>query len=119
MADNYSIVEPLGNRYSSSKLERYWKSFEGKYGLKTSRIIQFDPYASMSRSPEKYILEKFEISEKLPDDEWVENNLKVFIRDEGMVTSADSTEHFLPEIEGEVFLPDEYLEKYMPVGEDE
>lgn len=113
MADNYSIVEPLGNRYSSSKLERYWKSFEGKYGLKTSRIIQFDPYASMSRSPEKYILEKFEISEKLPDDEWVENNLKVFIRDEGMVTSADSTEHFLPEIEGEVFLPDEYLEKFL------
>ena len=49
MADNYSIVEPLGNRYSNSKLERYWKSFEGKYGLRTSRIIQFDPYASMSR----------------------------------------------------------------------
>lgn len=113
MADNYSMVEPLGNRYRSSKLERYWDSFEGKYGLKTSRIIQFDPYASMSRSPIKYILEKFEISKDVPDEKWIEDNLKLFIREEAMSVATDMPQNFLPKTDGEIFLPDEYLESFL------
>jgi len=113
MADNYSIVEPLGNRYSSSKLERYWESFEGKYGLRTSRIIQFDPYASMSRCPVKYILEKFELSESIPSKDWIEDNLKLFIREEGMATDTEKPKNFSPEIDEEIFLSDEYLDDFL------
>lgn len=113
MADNYSMVEPLGNGTSNSKLERYWESFEGKYGLKTSRIIQFDPYASMSRCPVKYILEKFELSKDVPSEEWIQYNLKQFIREEAMSVIADMPQYFLPKIDGEIFLPDEYLENFL------
>ncbi len=113
MADNYSIVEPLGNRYSKSKLERYWKSFEGKYGLRTSRIIQFDPYASMSRCPVKYTLEKFELCQDIPNEKWIEDNLRLFIREEAMSVVSDAPQKFLPKIDGEIFLPDEYLENFL------
>lgn len=113
MAENYSIVEPLGNRYSNSKLERYWKSFEGKYGLRTSRIIQFDPYASMSRCPVKYILEKFELCQDVPNEKWIEDNLKLFIREEAMGSVSDTLQNFQPKIDGEIFLPDEYLESFL------
>ena len=113
MADNYSIVEPLGNRYGNSKLERYWKSFEGKYGLRTSRIIQFDPYASMSRCPIKYILEKFELCQDTPDEKWIEENLKSFIREEAMRATGNMPQNFSPKIDGEIFLPDEYLESFL------
>lgn len=113
MADNYSMVEPLGNRYRDSKLERYWKSFEGKYGLRTSRIIQFDPYASMSRCPEKYILEKFELCQELPEEKWLEDNLKLFIREEAMSAGGDKPQNFMPKIDSEIFLPDEYLESFL------
>lgn len=113
MADNYSIVEPLGNRYSNSKLERYWKSFEGKYGLRTSRIIQFDPYASMSRCPVKYILEKFELCQDVPNEKWIEDNLRLFIREEAMGAVGDTPQNFPPKIDGEIFLPDEYLESFL------
>ena len=113
MVDNYSIVEPLGNRYSNSKLERYWKSFEGKYGLRTSRIIQFDPYASMSRCPVKYILEKFELCQDVPNEKWIEDNLKLFIREEAMGAVGDMPQNFLPKIDGEIFLADEYLESFL------
>ena len=113
MADNYSIVEPLGNRNSNSKLERYWKSFEGKYGLKTTRVIQFDPYASMSRCPVKYILEKFEISNEIPSKKWIEDSLALFIREEAMSISSDKPQHFFPKIDSVISLPDEYLESFL------
>lgn len=113
MADNYSIVEPLGNRDRYSKLERYWKSFEGKYGLRTSRIVQFDPYASMSRCPVKYTLEKFTLNTALPDKEWIADNLKQFIRDEGMISTIETPKSFFPEIDGEIVLPDEYLNEFL------
>ena len=113
MADNYSMVEPLGNGCMNSKLERYWESFEGKYGLKMSRIIQFDPYASMSRCPVKYILEKFELSKDVPSEEWIYNNLKQFIHEEAMSSIADISQVSLPEIDGEISLSDEYLDSFL------
>lgn len=113
MADNYSMVEPLGNQNRRTKLERYWQSFEGKYGLKTSRIIQFDPYASMSRCPVKYIMEKFNLNTDVPNEEWIEDNLKQFIREEGMVSAAEIPQQFSPKIDGEIILPDEYLDSFL------
>lgn len=113
MADNYSIVEPLGNLDRNTKLERYWKSFEGKYGLRTSRIIKFDPYASMSRCPTKFILEKFDLNTETPSKEWIEDNLKLFIREEGMTSATDIPQQFSPEIDGEIILPDEYLNEFL------
>ena len=74
MSENYSILEPLGNNLGDSKIERCWKSFTGKYGVCAERITQFDPYASMSRQPDKYVLEKFSINQQLPSDDWIENN---------------------------------------------
>lgn len=113
MADNYYIIEPLGNKSCSSKLERYWSSFEGMYGLRTSRIIQFDPYASMSRRPVKYILEKFDLLQEVPDRKWIEENLQLFIREEAMVTTTEVPQCFSPKIDGEILLPDEYLEEFL------
>lgn len=113
MADNYCIIEPFGNNYGNSKIERYWRSFEGKYGLRTSRIIQFDPYASMSRRPVKYILEKFDLITEVPSKEWIEENLQLFIREEAMATGAERPQYFSPMIDKEVFLEDEYLENFL------
>lgn len=113
MVDNYSIIEPLGNQNRNTKLERYWKSFEGKYGLRTSRIIQFDPYASMSRCPVKYIMEKFNLNTDFPSEEWIKNNLKQFIREEGMTSATEMPQRFSPKIDGEIILPDEYLDNFL------
>lgn len=117
MADNYSIVEPLGNRYGDSKIERYWKSFTGKYGLKTARIVQFDPYAAMSRSPVKYILEKFYIKTEVPSELWIGENLEGFIREEGMNVAADIPKQFFPKIEDEILVPDEFLQNFLSNSE--
>lgn len=113
MAENFSMVEPLGNQNKSTKLERYWKSFDGKYGLRTSRIIQFDPYASMSRCPVKYIMEKFNLKTGFPSEQWLADSLIQFIREEGMISAVENRQQFSPEIDGEIYLSDEYLDNFL------
>lgn len=118
MSEDYSILEPLGNNLNDSKIERCWKSFTGRYGIRATRITQFDPYASMSRQPDKYILEKFSITDQMPSDDWVYLNLKNFIFDE--FSSPDSTElpeSFGPEIEGNIELDDNYLQEFLKKSE--
>lgn len=118
MSENYSIIEPLGNNYGDSKIERCWKGFTGKYGIHATRITQFDPYASMSRKPDKYVLEKFSIDLQQPSDEWIDISLKNFIHDE--FASTDLPEipgRFGPEIEGIIELTDEYLQEFLNQSE--
>lgn len=67
----------------------------------------------MSRCPVKYILEKFELCEDVPNEKWIEDNLKLFIREEAMGAVGDRSQNFLPKIDGEIFLPDEYLESFL------
>lgn len=118
MSEHYSISEPLGNNETNSKMERCWKGFTGKYGVRTTRITQFDPYASMSRQPDKYILEKFSIDCQLPSSEWIGNSIQSFIHDE--FESVDTTvvpTSFGPEIEGIIELPDDYLQDFLSQSE--
>lgn len=118
MSENYSISEPLGNNEQDSKIERCWKSFTGKYGVRTSRITQFDPYASMSRQPDKYQLEKFTFSSDLPSDEWIDHSLKSFIYDE--FSQQDTTEvptKLMPTIEGIIEINDDYLQGFLAQSE--
>lgn len=113
MDNNYFIREPLGNSFNDSKIERCWKSFSGKYGLWTTRVIQFDPYASMSSQPVKYILKEFEINKKFPDRLWIEKALGAFIRDEFAISDS-SMPSFLPlNIEGEITITEDYVEKFL------
>lgn len=113
MADNYFIREPLGNSFNDSKIERCWKSFWGKYGLWTKRMIQFDPYASMSSQPIKYIFKEFSLGDELPDKQWIEENLISFIRDEFAMQDYVTPSTFFPVIEGEITISDNYLEKFL------
>ena len=118
MYENYSILEPLGNNLEDSKIERCWKGFTGKYGVRATRITQFDPYASMSRQPDKYVLEKFSINQQLPSDEWINTSLRNFINDE--FASSDSPElpeRYAPEIEGIIELADDYLQDFLNQSE--
>lgn len=118
MSENYSINEPLGNKEQDSKIERCWKSFTGKYGVRVSRITQFDPYASMSRQPDKYQLEKFTFSSDLPSDEWIAHSLQSFVHDE--FYHQDTTEvpsKFRPTIEGVIEINDDYLNNFLAQSE--
>lgn len=118
MSENYSILEPLGNNLGDSKIERCWKSFTGKYGVRAERITQFDPYASMSRQPDKYVLEKFSINQQLPSDDWIDVSLKSFIYDEFASTDTSTLpEIFCPEIEGIIELSDDYLKNFLTQSE--
>lgn len=114
MADEYYIVEPfIGSKSSHSKLERYWNSFEGNYGLRTMRITQFDPYASMSRSPVKYILQHFDVTDTLPDERWIENALNSFVRDEVTHMGDDVPKNFGPVVQSEIFMSDDFISDFM------
>lgn len=114
MSETYSIIEPLGHNLEDSKVERCWNGFTGKYGLRATRITQFDPYASMSRQPDKYVLEKFSIDSQLPSDEWISTSIKSFIKDEFTLTdSSKLPERFAPEIEGVIELSDDYLQNFL------
>lgn len=118
MSEIYSISEPLGNNQNDSKMERCWKSFTGKYGVRTTRITQFDPYASMSRQPDKYMLEKFTISSELPTNDWIFASLLSFIHDEfSSFDTLDIPEKFMPEIEGTIDISDDYLQDFLAQSE--
>lgn len=118
MSEHYSILEPLGNNLGDSKIERCWKGFTGKYGVRATRITQFDPYASMSRQPVKYILEKFIVEQQLPSVEWIGENLQDFIRDEFTTSETeDFPEKFGPEIEGVIEITDDYLQNFLKRSE--
>jgi pyoverdine/dityrosine biosynthesis protein Dit1/RimJ/RimL family protein N-acetyltransferase len=113
MYEKYFIKEPLGNNLGDSKLERCWNGFMGKYGMRMSRIHQFDPYAVMSRQPDKYVLEKFTIADKQPTTEWITKALKNFIHDEFSTTeSVEMPEKFTPQIEGVIDISDDYLQSF-------
>ena len=118
MSENYSILEPLGNNLNDSKIERCWKSFTGKYGVRATRITQFDPYASMSRQPDKYLLEKFSINQNLPSDDWIDISLKNFIHDEFATTNTSELPPKIgPEIEGIIELTNDYLKNFLAQSE--
>ena len=118
MSENYSILEPLGNNLNDSKIERCWKSFTGKYGVRATRITQFDPYASMSRQPDKYFLEKFSINQNLPTDDWIDISLKNFIHDEFATTNTSELPKKIgPEIEGIIELTSDYLKNFLAQSE--
>lgn len=112
MADNYFIREPLGNSFDDSKIERCWKSFWGKYGIWTKRMIQFDPYASMSSQPIKYIFKEFTLEDKLPEKRWIEENLISFIRDEFAALDSVMPTSFFPVVEGEITISEDYLKHF-------
>ena len=115
--DLYSAVEPFGNKSSLSKLERYWEGFEGSYGLHTNRIVQFDPYASMSRSPVEYILSPFTVKEDLPNDAWVEEAFEAFVRDETVTLDSAIPAHLSPIVKNEIKISEEYLTEFAQSSE--
>lgn len=118
MSENYSIPEPLGNNSEDSKIERCWKGFTGKYGLYATRVTQLDPYASMSRQPDKYVLKKFVIDLQLPSEDWIKLSLQNFIHDEfSSVDLPELPEKYAPEIEGVVELADDYLQEFLSQSE--
>lgn len=116
-SEHFSMVEPYGYINPQTKLERCWNSFYGCFGLRTKRITQFDPYAAMSRSPVQYLLTPFEVTQTLPDDEWINDSLSSFIRDEIMITESDTPTHFSPVIKGEIQVPDEVLLEFVQNSE--
>ena len=119
MSENYSIIEPIGNSQGDSKIERCWKSFTGKYGIHATKITQFDPYASMSRQPCKYILEKFSIRSDLPSLEWIKKNLHSFIHNEfsSLDGSQMTSKAYAPEIEDVVEISDDFLQDFLTDSE--
>lgn len=118
MFEDYSIIEPLGNDFEDSKIERCWRGFTGKYGIHATRVTQFDPYASMSRQPDKYILKKFSVVSELPSTEWICESLKDFIKDEFSTTDSNELPtQFAPVIESVVEISDDYLQKFLEQSE--
>lgn len=118
MANNfYSVVEPFGNSNPQSKIERYWDSFVGSFGLRTNRINQFDPYASMSRSPVEYLLSPFEIEKDYPSELWIKTAFESFVRDEIVTTDSSYPSDFFPKIKHEVRISDVCLAEFVQHSE--
>ena len=118
MADDYySFVEPFGHNSNHSKLERYWQSFDGCFGLSTERIDQFDPYASMSRSPVSYILSPFSIAQDLPGNEWIDQAFEAFVRNEIVQLDTSYPQKFGPVISSEIQVSDEFLLDFLQNSE--
>lgn len=118
MFDSFSFLEQSRTDLGDSKLELCWNSFTGKYGIRTTKITQFDPYSTMSRQPEKYILDGFKINNRVPTDAWIEKALSVFIRDEFSDKSFEEIPHrFAPVVEEEIYLDDSYLLDFLNQSE--
>ena len=118
MSDFYSIMEPLGYLKEDSKFERCWDSFSGCYGIHPIRITQFDPYASMSRQPDKYMLEKFSITKENPSELWIKSELENFVNDEFFSEEImDFQEGMFPEIDEIVEVNDRFLESFLEKSE--
>lgn len=118
MANNsYSAVEPFGHAGPLSKLERYWDGFEGMYGLHTSRIDQFDPYAAMSKKPIQYEFIPFEIKQDLPDENWIHDTFNNFVRDEFSINNTTTAKPNTPVIQEEIKLSEEYLYDFVQNSE--
>lgn len=118
MSHDYYIVEqPLGVIASDSKFEKLWKNYPGRYSLHTERILQLDPYANLSRTPIRYSLSHFEIEEILPDDEWLDNALHNFIRDEITISNNESPTVFFPKCSEEIEIDDGFIWEFMKQSE--
>lgn len=118
MSHDYFIVEqPLGMSGTDSKFEKLWKNYPGRYSLNTERIIQLDPYAHLSRTPIKFLLNHFDINALLPDDEWMGTALHVFIRDEINTSDNEMPTSFLPECLEEIEIDEAFLWEFMKQSE--
>lgn len=119
MNDNYTVVEPIVNNSTEAKLERIWGSFSGCYAIRNTRNTMFDPYAAMSIQPIQYKLSPFTIEEVLPSDEWIDKNLKCFIREENYIGRYRNNRplSFFPVVEKTLEISDVFLQNYLNQSE--
>ena len=118
MSQEYYVVEqPLGVIASDSKIEKIWKNYPGRYSLHTERIMQFDPYANLSRTPIRYALKYFEINNSIPSNEWIEDSLHNFIHDEFSSTNKEDPDVFFPKCSKEIEIDESFLWEFMKQSE--
>lgn len=115
---DYCVIEqPLGVVSPDSKIEKLWKNYPGRYSLYTDRIVQFDPYANLSRAPIRYLLSHFEIDEALPDNDWIDKALHMFIHDEIPRPNVDVPDTFFPKCSEEIVVDDVFFWDFIKQSE--
>lgn len=72
--------EPFGHLASDTKLERYWAQSSGLVSLRRQRTLRFDPHACATYAPTVYVSTPTQIRLDLPDDTWIKNSFKEFVR---------------------------------------
>lgn len=80
--DSFSFIEPLGHDFPQTKIERYWASFWGPFSLKRERTIAYANNSNMSFLPMRYSLERFELEDSMPDDDWILSAFLALVRTE-------------------------------------
>ena len=74
--------EPFGHLMPETKLERHWAQNNTLTGLRRQRVTRFDPHACATYASMTYVSDVAKLRHDLPDDEWIRDSLKTFIRTE-------------------------------------
>ena len=113
-------MEPIGHFGAESKFERYWKKFDGPFSLERRRVLKFAIYAGMTHSPLQYSMSPFVLSPELPNNDWISENLKTFIKaefSEQDLSSAAMPSNWPITIEKEVVFKEQLLDKFLDASE--
>lgn len=78
----FSLAEPYGHYSHETKIERFWNSFWGAFSIGRTKITQYSQYAGMTHIVGKYELTPFSLSTDYPEESWIIDNLKSFVRTE-------------------------------------
>lgn len=102
----FSLADPYGHYSRDTKIERLWNSFHGAFSIERTKISQYSQYAGMSYIASKFDLTPFNIIKDFPQEEWIIENLKTFVRTEfaehEMKTNPPVPISWPPKIEKEI-----------------
>ncbi|MDR1002888.1 MAG: L-tyrosine/L-tryptophan isonitrile synthase family protein [Oscillospiraceae bacterium] len=78
----FSFLERGGFGHPESKIEWYWGKMSGAYSLNRKRTTQYSTNLGMTYSPLLFAPEAFSVDVSMPNDEWLADGLKAFVRGE-------------------------------------
>lgn len=114
--EHSAVLEPLGQRSSESKIERYWASVSSPHSLERQRVSVFDVEACMSMAPMRYVSQALEFHSNLPTDEWIAAGLLAFVRGEFPSRTARTQPHGDPKLTFQE-VGAEFLQKFLAASE--
>ncbi len=120
MGVDFTLDEPIGNNFTYTKIERLWNKVHGPFSITRYREVMYSIDSCLTYSPLRYKFTPFSISTEKPTEEWIVENLKLFIRNE--FTGKDNSSNLDDEVEevknpqidfAKVYVEDDFLKKFL------